>query len=104
MDTVSVAPERSQGANGSDGIAGDARINGHGGGISRSAGSVALSATILADNLAGSNYIIVIPPDMTNYISGGWNLIGYTTGCPIAYSNMIFTMELLVLEPGSSGS
>ena len=42
------------GANGSDGIAGDAPINGHGGGISRSAGSVALSANeTLADNLAG---------------------------------------------------
>ncbi len=75
-----------RGANGSDGIAGDAPINGHGGGISRSAGSVALSATILADNLAGSNYINCYSAYMTNYISGGWNLIGDTTGCPIVYS------------------
>jgi hypothetical protein len=45
-----------------------------------------MSATILADNLAGTNYMNCYSYMNTDYTSQGWNLIGNTSGCPILYA------------------
>ena len=45
-----------------------------------------MSATILADNLAGTSYMNCYSAYMNPYLSGGWNLIGNVSGCPITYA------------------
>jgi CSLREA domain-containing protein len=92
------------GTTGASGIAGSGSLFGYGGGIYRETPSatVLIGSTILADNLAGTNYINCYSRSNVDYTSVGWNLIGNTSGCPIAYAEddqTGVTTVLLALGP-----
>lgn len=91
------------GTDGLSGIPGTSAQFGLGGGISREKGSVTLSATILAENLADGSYDNCYSRSSTSFTSGGWNLIGSNvTYCPlIVAEGDIFNVSGASLHLGS---